>query len=228
MLSSGGLTNIQDAKAIPVRLLESGPAAGATAAAFIARLAGEDKLIAFDMGGTTAKMCVIDHGRPAIKHDFEAGRIQRFKKGSGLALKITVIDMIEIGAGGGSIASVDKLGLMKVGPQSAGSVPGPVCYGRGGIQPTVTDADLLLGNLNAAAFLGGEMVLSIGLVEQAFKKKLGSLLRLDAIEAARGVQEIVNTNMASATRMHLAEKGKDPRSYTLLASGGAGPVHAYS
>ncbi|WP_223032061.1 hydantoinase/oxoprolinase family protein [Hephaestia mangrovi] len=227
MLSGGGLTTIEEAKNFPVRLIESGPAAGAMAAAHIARQIGEDHLISFDMGGTTAKMCLIEHGQPHVKHDFEAGRLERFKQGSGLPLKVTVIDMIEIGAGGGSIANVDALGLMKVGPRSASSVPGPVCYGRGGQEPTVTDADLLLGYLNPAFFLGGEMTLQLDAVRDAFERKLVAPLSIDVETAARGVQEIVNESMAAATRMHLAEKGKDPRDYAMLAFGGAGPVHAY-
>lgn len=227
MLSSGGLTTIEEAKNFPVRLIESGPAAGAMAAAYIARQIGEDHLISFDMGGTTAKMCLIEHAEPHVKHDFEAGRLERFKQGSGLPLKVTVIDMIEISGGGGSISSVDALGLMKVGPRSASSVPGPVAYGRGGAEPTVTDADLLLGYLNPDYFLGGEMALGIEAVRQAVHDKLAQPLGIDIESAARGIQEIVNESMAAATRMHLAEKGKDPRGYSMLAFGGAGPVHAY-
>lgn len=227
MLSSGGLTTIEDAKAFPVRLIESGPAAGAMAAAYIARQTGQDHLISFDMGGTTAKMCLIEEGEPHVKHDFEAGRLERFKKGSGLPLKVTVVDMIEISGGGGSIAAIDQLGLMKVGPRSASSVPGPVAYGRGGTEPTVTDADLLLGYLDPRFFLGGEMELALGAVKDAIAGKLGTPLGIDAEAAARGIQEIVNESMAAATRMHMAEKGKDPRRYSMLAFGGAGPVHAY-
>ncbi len=227
MLSSGGLTTIEDAKAFPVRLIESGPAAGAMAAAYTARQIGEDHLISFDMGGTTAKMCLIEHGEPHVKHDFEAGRLERFKKGSGLPLKVTVVDMIEISGGGGSIASIDRLGLMKVGPRSASSVPGPVAYGRGGTEPTVTDADLLLGYLDPHFFLGGEMELAFDSVRSAIQSKLGTPLGIDDEAAARGIQEIVNESMAAATRMHMAEKGKDPRRYSMLAFGGAGPVHAY-
>lgn len=227
MLSGGGVTTIDDAKAFPVRLIESGPAAGAMAAAFTARQIAEDKIISFDMGGTTAKMCLIENGRPHVKHDFEAGRLSRFKQGSGLPLKVTVIDMIEIGSGGGSIARIDELGLMKVGPRSASSVPGPVCYGKGGTEPTVTDADLLLGNLNPEYFLGGELNLSLGKVKDAMHEKLAKPLGSDAVTVARGIQSIVNESMAAATRMHLAEKGKDPRAYTMYAFGGAGPVHAY-
>jgi N-methylhydantoinase A len=227
MLSGGGVTTIEEAKAFPIRLIESGPAAGAMAAAHIARATGEDQVISFDMGGTTAKMCLVEGGSPHVKHDFEAGRVHRFKQGSGLPLKVTVVDMIEIGAGGGSIAAVDALGLMKVGPRSAGSVPGPVAYGRGGTDPTVTDADLYLGYLNPEYFLGGEMALRLDDVRSAIRVRLADAMGIGADEAARGIQEIVNESMAAATRMHMAEKGKDPRSYTLLAFGGAGPVHAY-
>ena len=227
MLSSGGLTTIEEAKAYPVRLIESGPAAGAMAAAHIARQIGENHLLSFDMGGTTAKMCVIENAEPHVKYDFEAGRLERFKPGSGLPLKVTVIDMIEISGGGGSMAIADDLGLMKVGPRSAGSVPGPVAYGRGGEVPTVTDADLLLGYLNPSYFLGGEMALSMETVRQAVGEKLALPLRIGTEEAAEGIQKIVNENMSAATRMHLAEKGKDPRSYSMVAFGGAGPVHAY-
>ena len=227
MLSSGGLTTIEEAKAYPVRLIESGPAAGAMAAAHIARQIGEDHLLSFDMGGTTAKMCVIENAEPHVKYDFEAGRLERFKPGSGLPLKVTVIDMIEISGGGGSMAVADDLGLMKVGPRSAGSVPGPVAYGRGGEVPTVTDADLLLGYLNPDYFLGGEMELSLETVRDAVMEKLASPLGIGTEQAAVGIQKIINENMTAATRMHLAEKGKDPRSYSMVAFGGAGPVHAY-
>jgi N-methylhydantoinase A len=227
MLSGGGVTSLDDAKRFPVRLIESGPAAGAMAAGFVARGCDARKIISFDMGGTTAKMCLIDDFTPHLKHDFEAGRLHRFKQGSGLPLKVTVVDMIEIGAGGGSIAAVDGLGLMKVGPRSASSVPGPVCYGRGGQDPTVTDADLLLGYLNPAFFLGGEMALQVEAVRRAVETRLASPLGMPPVQAARGVQELVNESMAAATRMHMAEKGKDPRDYAMVAFGGAGPVHAY-
>jgi N-methylhydantoinase A len=227
MLSGGGITTIDQAKAFPVRLLESGPAAGAIAAGFLATAAHEPRVISFDMGGTTAKMCLVENGQPHIKHEFEAGRLNKFKAGSGLPLKLTVIDMIEIGAGGGSIAAVDDLGLLKVGPRSAGSVPGPVAYGQGGHEPTVTDADLLTGYLDPEQFLGGDMILSLADVTQALHH-LGQHLGVDAQAAAAGIHDLVVENMASATRMHLAEKGRDPRTYTLMAFGGAGPVHAYA
>ncbi|WP_343675822.1 hydantoinase/oxoprolinase family protein [Paraburkholderia heleia] len=228
MLSSGGITTIEEAKQYPVRLIESGPAAGAMAAAYMARKMDERQMISFDMGGTTAKMCLIEDGQPNLKHDFEAGRLRRFMQGSGLPLKVTVVDMIEIGSGGGSIARIDDLGLMKVGPRSASSVPGPVCYRRGGLEPTVTDADLYLGCLNPGNFLGGELALSIEPVRRAIDTRIATPLNTGVHVAARGIQEIVNESMAAATRMHLAEKGKDPRSHSMFAFGGAGPVHSYA
>jgi N-methylhydantoinase A len=227
MLSGGGITTVREAKDYPIRLIESGPAAGAMAAAFLARLTGLDRVISFDMGGTTAKMCLVEDGAPDHKFDFEAGRVRRFQKGSGLPLKVSVVDMIEIGAGGGSLAHVEQnSGLMKVGPRSAGARPGPVCYGRGGTQPAVTDADLLLGRLDPGYFLGGEMPLDPYLVRRAFAEKIAPQIGVDAEQAALGVQRIVDETMAAATRMHLAEKGRDPRKYTIIAFGGAGPVHA--
>ena len=229
MLSSGGIATLAEAKAFPIRLIESGPAAGAMASAFIARLAGLDRVVSFDMGGTTAKMCLIEDGAPDHKYDFEAGRVRRFVKGSGLPLKVSVVDMIEIGAGGGSIARLDQAaGLMKVGPRSAGAAPGPVCYNRGGTQPTVTDADLLLGRLNPAYFLGGEMQLDLAKVEAAFAGGVARALGLSVQDTALGVQRIVDETMAAATRQHFAEKGRDPRRYTLIAFGGAGPLHAFN
>jgi N-methylhydantoinase A len=228
MLSGGGITTVAEAKKNPIRLIESGPAAGAMAASFIAGLIGNNRLISFDMGGTTAKMCLIEDGRPDHKFEFEAGRIRRFMKGSGIPLKVSVVDMIEIGAGGGSIARLDTMGLMKIGPSSAGAMPGPIAYGRGGTEPTVTDADLLLGYLNPAFFLGGEMALQLGDVQRAVADRLAAPLGLSVEKLALGIQSIVNENMAAATRMHLAEKGRDPRDYALVAFGGAGPVHAYA
>jgi N-methylhydantoinase A len=227
MLSGGGVTTVRAASAFPVHLIESGPAAGAMAASYYSQLVGADHIIAFDMGGTTAKMCVIEHGKPEQTHEFEAGRVRRFKKGSGLPLKVPVIDLIEIGAGGGSMASIDSMGLLKVGPESAGAEPGPVCYARGGSVPTVTDADLLLGYLSTDYFLGGEMKLDLNSVERAMAEKAAKPLGLSVEAAAAGMHSIVNENMAAATRMYITEKGRDPRRYTLIAFGGAGPVHAY-
>ena len=228
MLSGGGVTTIEEAKAFPVRLIESGPAAGATAAAYFARARGDQNVISFDMGGTTAKMCLIENGQPHTRHEFEAGRLDKFKPGSGLPLKVTVIDMIEIGSGGGSIAALDSHRLLKVGPKSAGSVPGPVAYCRGGQLPTVTDADLALGYLNPTFFLGGEMRLGLEEVERTIETHLAKPLGLKSREVAVGIQQIVNESMVAATRMHLAEKGRDPRECALMALGGAGPVHAYA
>ncbi len=228
MLSGGGIASVRDAKDYPIRLIESGPAAGAMAASFLARLAGLDHVVSFDMGGTTAKMCLVENAAPDRKFDFEAGRVRRFQKGSGLPLKVSVVDMIEIGAGGGSIARVDPgSGLMKVGPRSAGAKPGPICYGRGGTEPTVTDSDLVLGRLDPAYFLGGEMRLDMQAVQDAIEQGVARGLNVPRDTASLGIRRIVDETMAAATRMHLAEKGRDPRRYTLIAFGGAGPVHAY-
>jgi N-methylhydantoinase A len=227
MLSAGGLTTVGTASKFPVQLIESGPAAGAIAAALYAKLTGTDHLISFDMGGTTAKMCLIEHGAPEHSNEFEAGRVKRFRKGSGLPLKVPVIDLIEIGAGGGSTAWIDGMGLLKVGPESAGSEPGPVCYRRGGTEPAVTDADLLLGYLSPEFFLGGDMALDLNSVREAVRTKIAGPLNLGVEQAAAGIHAIVNENMAAATRMYIAEKGRDPRRYTMIAFGGAGPVHAY-
>lgn len=227
MLSSGGIATVETAMRYPVRLLESGPAAGALAATAYGLAAGHPNLLSFDMGGTTAKICVIDQGRPLIAHEFEVDRIYRFKKGSGLPIKIPVIEMIEIGTGGGSIARVDSLGLLKVGPDSAGADPGPVCYARGGTEPTVTDADLILGYLDPAYFLGGRMELDVEGTRQAIKEKIAARLGVAVEEAAWGIHQIANENMANAARVHALERGKDPRRFPLFAFGGAGPVHAY-
>ncbi len=227
MQSGGGIASVARGREAPVHLIESGPAAGATAGAFYGRLTETEHIISFDMGGTTAKMCLIEGYEPEHTHEFEAGRVRRFKKGSGLPLKVPVIDLIEIGAGGGSLARVDNMGLLKVGPNSAGSDPGPVCYGLGGTQPAVTDADLLLGYLSPDYFLGGEMDLDLASVKQAVEATLCGSTGLSVTEIAAGIHSIVNENMATATRMYIAEKGRDPRRYALIASGGAGPVHAY-
>ena len=226
MLSSGGTGTAETAARFPVRLLESGPAAGALAAAALGTRAGYADLLSFDMGGTTAKLCAVERGAPRKVHDFEVDRVYRFRRGSGLPIKIPVIEMIEIGAGGGSIAQVSSLGLLKVGPESAGAEPGPACYGRGGEQPTVTDADLVLGYLNPEYFLGGKMRLDV----EAARRALGGLatrLGLSLEQAAWGIHQIVNENMANAARAHLNERGVDPRRMPLFAFGGAGPVHAY-
>jgi N-methylhydantoinase A len=226
MLSNGGTASVETACRFPVRLLESGPAAGALAAAFYGEEAGFSDVLSFDMGGTTAKACLIDGGEPQTSTDFEVARVYRFKKGSGLPVKTSVIEMIEIGAGGGSIARVGPLGLPKIGPESAGADPGPACYGRGGEEPTVTDADLLLGYLDPDFFLGGRMHLDYRAAEKALRK-ISDALGVDPVKAAWGVHQVVDENMANAARVHAVERGKDPRKYLLLAFGGAGPVHAH-
>jgi N-methylhydantoinase A len=226
MLSSGGIATRETAARFPVRLLESGPAAGALAAAQAGLLSGHRDLLSFDMGGTTAKLCVIEDGQPLKTHEFEVDRVYRFRKGSGLPVRIPVIDMIEIGAGGGSIARVDSLGLLRVGPDSSGADPGPVCYRQGGTEPTVTDADLVLGYLDADYFLGGKMQLDIDGARAALAR-LGKPLHMSAEQVAWGIHQIVNENMANAARAHLGERGKDPRRMLMYAFGGAGPVHGY-
>lgn len=226
MLSSGGLSTVETAERFPIRLIESGPAAGALAAAHSGRQTGRPSLLSFDMGGTTAKACLIDDGQPLLSPEFEVNRVYRFKKGSGLPIRVPVIELIEIGAGGGSIARMDSLGLLKVGPDSAGAVPGPACYGRGGQLPTVTDADLLLGYLDPDFFLGGTMQLDRSAAESALGR-LGDQFGASALGAAWGVHQVVNEQMAAAARMHAIEQGKDPRDYPMFAFGGAGPVHAF-
>ncbi len=226
MLSSGGIGTAETASRFPVRLLESGPAAGALAAASLGRRAGYVDLLSFDMGGTTAKLCAVEGGEPLKVHDFEVDRVYRFRRGSGLPMKIPVIDMIEIGAGGGSIASVSALRLLSVGPESAGAEPGPACYGRGGVSATVTDADLVLGYLNPEYFLGGSMRLDVEAARRALANLAGTL-GLTVEQTAWGIHQIVNENMANAARAHLSERGTDPRRMPLFAFGGAGPVHAY-
>ena len=225
MVSSGGFTSADSAAQTPVRLLESGPAAGVLSAVNTASCADIREVLAFDMGGTTAKLCVAVGGRPEITSEFEAGRVRRFKKGSGLPVMVPSIDMIEIGAGGGSIAHVGNLELLNVGPESSGAEPGPACYGQGGTQPTVTDADLLLGYLDPDNFLGGAMALSTDAACTAIDD-LARELSMTAEVVAFGINDLVNENMAAAARVHIAEKGLDPRNFTMVATGGAGPVHA--
>ena len=225
MLSSGGVIGAEVAARNPVRMIESGPAAGALAAAYYAERLGLDRLLSFDMGGTTAKACLIEDSKPLVTGTFEVDRMYRFCEGSGMPLTIPSIDMIEIGAGGGSIASVDKLGLLKVGPRSAGSDPGPACYGRGGSDPTVTDADLVLGMLDADNFLGGDMPLDKPAAEAAIDR-LAEALGTHRLQAASGIYRIVAETMAGAARAHATDRGVDHRGLPLLAFGGAGPVHA--
>ena len=227
MLSSGGLTHVREAERTPVQMLESGPAAGALAAAFFGR---EDSrggnLLAFDMGGTTAKLSLVDGGEPLTAYAFEAARQKRFIEGSGLPIRISTIELIEIGAGGGSIAGVDEIGLLNVGPRSAGSHPGPASYGLGGTEATVTDADFVLGYLNPEYFAGGEVRVDMPAARAALER-LAKGVGLSLSQAAWGVHDVVNENMASAARVHIAERGRDPRDYSLLCTGGAGPVHAW-
>jgi N-methylhydantoinase A len=227
MQSSGGIALPAEARRFPIRLVESGPAAGALAAADAARVRAEARLLSFDMGGTTAKACVIDDGVPLVAREFEVARADRFKKGSGLPVRVPVIELIEIGAGGGSIARVDRMGLLKVGPDSAGADPGPACYNLGGRQPTVTDADLLLGYLDAEFFLGGRMRLGRDAAQRAVEEHVAHPLGLDPTAAAWGIHRLVNENMAAAARIHGIERGRDLRGYTLFAFGGAGPVHCW-
>ncbi|MEI6264823.1 MAG: hydantoinase/oxoprolinase family protein [Sphingobacteriia bacterium] len=228
MNSAGRLTTLEGARKTPVQLLESGPAGGTMAGVFFGKLVGKKDLVAFDMGGTTAKASMIKNGAPEITNHFEAAREKRFKKGSGLPVRIPVIDMIEIGAGGGSIAHLNHLGLLTVGPESASSTPGPACYNRGGENPTVTDADLILGFLNEDYFLGGTMKLHKDKAIAAMKKKIADPLKISVEAAAWGIHRIVNENMANAARVHIIEKGLDPRFFSMLAFGGAGPVHAFN
>jgi N-methylhydantoinase A len=227
MLSNGGLATSETAAKFPIRLLESGPAAGALAAANYGVACGRPDLVSFDMGGTTAKFCVIDGGKPPIAHEFEFDRVYRFKRGSGLPARISAIEMVEIGAGGGSIARVDSLGLLKAGPDSAGAEPGPACYGRGGNEPTVTDADLVLGYLDPNFFLGGQMELDLDASRRVIHDRIATKLDLPLEKAAWGIHQVVNENMANAARVHILERGKDPRRYPLFAFGGAGPVHGF-
>ena len=226
MTSGGGLTTVETAIRFPVRLVESGPAGGAIFAVHIARQCGLDKALSYDMGGTTAKICLIDGFHPQTSRAFEVARVYRFKKGSGLPLRIPVIEMVEIGAGGGSIARVDPLKRITVGPDSAGADPGPACYGQGGTMPSVTDADLLLGRIDPAGFSGGRMALDRAAAEGAMQKEVGNKLDLALELAAFGVSEIVDENMANAARVHAIESGKDARGRTLVAFGGAAPLHA--
>src|ERR1700694_5694142 len=227
MISSGGIVTVDTAVRFPVRLLESGPAGGALAAASFGAACGYADLLSFDMGGTTAKFCVIDQGQPLIAHEFEVDRRYRLKKGSGLPIKLPVIEMIEIGAGGGSIARIDPLGLLKVGPESAGAEPGPVCYGHGGTEPTVTDADLVLGYLDPAYFLGGQLELDLAAARRAIQERIADPLGIPVEEAAWGIHHIVNESMANAARIHTLERGKDPHRFPVFAFGGAGPVHGF-
>jgi N-methylhydantoinase A len=226
MLSGGGLTTVETACRFPIRLVESGPAGGAIFSASIARQCGIANVLSFDMGGTTAKICLIDDGRPQTSRAFEIACVGRFRKGSGLPLRIPVIEMVEIGAGGGSIAHVDSMGRIAVGPESAGADPGPACYGRGGTEPAVTDANLALGRYDPARFAGGTMKLDAAAAHDALLAHVGGALGLTAEMAALGVVEMVDENMSNAARVHAIESGKTYEGRTLIAFGGGGPVHA--
>ncbi|WP_266064494.1 hydantoinase/oxoprolinase family protein [Brucella intermedia] len=226
MLSSGGLTGQEEVVRNPVQMLESGPAAGALSAAYFGGLDDIADILAFDMGGTTAKLCLVENGEPSIAYGFEAAREKRFAEGSGLPIRISTVELIEIGAGGGSIAKTNEIGFMKVGPESAGSEPGPACYGKGGTEPTVTDANLLLGYLNPDFFAGGTMTVDKSKAEAAISG-LASSVSLSTTQAAAGIHNLVNETMAAAARVHIAEKGHDPRRFTLVVTGGGGPVHGY-
>ena len=228
VLSDGRTVTHETAIQFPIRLVQSGPAAGAQAAVLYGGLSGVDDLLCFDMGGTTAKACLIEKGEPQRSASFEVARVFRFAEGSGLPLQIPAIDMIEIGAGGGSIARLDPLGLIQVGPDSASSDPGPVCYGKGGTEPTVTDADLVLGYLDSESFLGGAMSLDRAAARSAIQTSLADPLGISAEEAAWGIHETVTGNMAQAAAVHAIEKGLNISRFSLVPIGGAGPVHACS
>ncbi|MDA4129538.1 MAG: hydantoinase/oxoprolinase family protein [Thaumarchaeota archaeon] len=224
MQSSGGLSTVSSASKFPIRIIESGPAAGALAATYLGSLAHVENMISFDMGGTTAKCCLITGGEPRVTSDFEVAGYM-YLKGSGYPVRVPTIDLLEIGAGGGSIAHVDY-GLLKVGPSSAGAEPGPACYPSGGFDPTVTDADLLLGFLNPEYFLGGAIKLDKSKAADAIQEKIGSPLGMSVEEAASGIYDVVNANMARAMRIISVERGQDPALLSVAAFGGAGPVHA--
>lgn len=227
MLSSGGITSVETAAEFPVRIIESGPTAAVIAGQYYSQLFSIPDMFCFDMGGTTAKSCLIQDGVAGIVPTFEVGRVQRFMKGSGLTIQVPVVDLMEIGAGGGSIARMSRLGTLQVGPESAGADPGPICYGLGGVEPTVTDADLLLGYLDADYFLGGEMKLDPEAARQGIEQHVASPLGVPYIQAVWGIHDLINEVMAAAAKTHIAEHGGNPRLVTVAAFGGAGPVHAY-
>jgi N-methylhydantoinase A len=224
--SGGGIISVESAVEFPVRLLESGPAGGAIFAAHIASSYGLDQVLSYDMGGTTAKICLIEKQTPKTSKTFEVARTWRFKKGSGMPISIPVIEMVEIGAGGGSIATIDSMRQIRVGPHSAGSEPGPACYGRGGANPTVTDADLILGRLDPDEFAGGAMKLDRPASDKAMDTDIASKLETDIATAAYGLSEVVDENMSNAARMHAVENGKELSEFTMIAFGGAAPIHA--
>ena len=227
MLSSGGITSVETAAEFPVRIIESGPTAAVISGQYYGKLFDIPEMFCFDMGGTTAKSCLIQGGVAGVVPTFEVGRVQRFMKGSGLTIQVPVVDLMEIGAGGGSIAKVSKMGTLQVGPESSGADPGPICYGKGGAEPGVTDADLLLGYLDENYFLGGEMKLDKEAARHGVEEKIVKPLGVPFIQAVWGIHDLINETMAAAAKTHIAEKGGNPRVATLAAFGGAGPVHAY-
>ena len=227
MLSSGGVTSVETAAEFPVRIIESGPTAAVIAGQYYGKHFNIPEMFCFDMGGTTAKSCLIQKGVAGVVPTFEVGRVQRFMKGSGLAIQVPVVDLMEIGAGGGSIAKVSKMGTLQVGPESSGAEPGPICYGRGGADPCVTDADLLLGYLDEEYFLGGEMKLDKEAARRGVEEKIAKPLGVSYIQAIWGIHDLINETMTGAAKTHIAEKGGNPRIVTISAFGGAGPVHAY-
>jgi N-methylhydantoinase A len=227
MLSSGGITSVETAAEFPVRIIESGPTAAVISGQYYGKLFDISEMFCFDMGGTTAKSCLIQGGVAGVVPTFEVGRVQRFMKGSGLAIQVPVVDLMEIGAGGGSIAKVSKMGTLQVGPESSGAEPGPICYGRGGTDPCVTDADLLLGYLDESYFLGGEMALDKEAARRGVEEGIAKPLGVPFIQAVWGIHDLINETMAAAAKTHIAEKGGNPKVVTVTAFGGAGPVHAY-
>jgi len=227
MLSSGGVTSAETAAEFPVRIIESGPTAAVIAGQYYSRLFQLPEMFCFDMGGTTAKSCLIQGGLAGVVPTFEVGRVQRFVKGSGLTIQVPVVDLMEIGAGGGSIARMSRLGTLQVGPDSAGAEPGPICYGRGGTEPTVTDADLLLGYLDADYFLGGAMRLDAQAARRGVEARVAQPLGVTFVQAVWGIHDLINEMMAAAAKTHIAERGGNPQAVTVAAFGGAGPVHAY-
>ena len=227
MLSSGGVTSAETAAEFPVRIIESGPTAAVIAGQYFSRLFDTPEMFCFDMGGTTAKSCLIQDGVAGVVPTFEVGRVQRFQKGSGLTIQVPVVDLMEIGAGGGSIARASRLGTLQVGPESAGAEPGPICYARGGTEPTVTDADLLLGYLDPDYFLGGTMKLDAAAARRGIEARVAGPLGVSFVDAVWGIHDLINETMAAAAKTHIAERGGNPRQVTVAAFGGAGPVHAY-
>jgi N-methylhydantoinase A len=227
MLSSGGITSVETAAEFPVRIIESGPTAAVISGQYYGKLFDISEMFCFDMGGTTAKSCLIQQGAAGVVPTFEVGRVQRFMKGSGLTIQVPVVDLMEIGAGGGSIAKVSKMGTLQVGPESSGADPGPICYGRGGKEPGVTDADLLLGYLDENYFLGGEMRLHKEAARKGIEERIADPLGVPFMQAVWGIHDLINETMAAAAKTHIAEKGGNPKIITVAAFGGAGPVHAY-